>query len=107
MPSCSIKHVFMSYLHVFMFEKALAMQDKRSEVVDKVLAVNEKLLANNAVDWPAARQSLCVLLNDLLDQSADHPAVARVRDFIALHDLQSSVGKEQITKKTRTLGADW
>ena len=70
------------------------MQDKRSEVVDEVLATNEKLLAERKISWPTARQSVSMILNDLIEQSPNHPSIERLRDFIARHDAESRTGKE-------------
>ena len=71
------------------------MENNPNEVVDRVTAVNEKLLADHKISWLTARQSLSIILNDLTELSPSHPAVGRLREFIARHDARSSDGKEQ------------
>ncbi len=70
------------------------MRDNPSEVVDQAIAINEQLLADRKISWLTSRQSLTIILNDLIDQSPSHPAVGRLREFIAWHDARSSDGKD-------------
>jgi len=60
--------------------------DKIDAIVDKATAHTRELLESLRVEWPIARLGLEGILDSLALDAAGHPALDRLRAFIAEQD---------------------
>jgi hypothetical protein len=57
--------------------------DKIETIVDRTIEHTGELLRADEIDWAVARAGLEKICDSLAAEAPDHPALARLRDFIA------------------------
>jgi hypothetical protein len=62
------------------------MADKCDEWVDRAIEFTIEAMEKDAVEWPAARAGLAKMARGLKGCPPDHPALDRIRRFIAARD---------------------
>ena len=62
------------------------MTDNIDGIVDRTIAHTRQLLGSDEIDWPAAYAGLEKIHDGLAVDASDHPALSRLRDFIAEQD---------------------
>ena len=60
------------------------MPDRIDEIVEQAIAYTAPLVEASPERWSAARQGLRRIHADLLREAPDHPALSRLRAFVAL-----------------------
>ncbi len=58
------------------------MTDRIDKIVDRAAEYTKALLSNEATQWPAAREGLERILDDLARRAPGHPGLLRLRRFI-------------------------
>jgi hypothetical protein len=58
------------------------MTDRIDQIVDRAAQYTNAHLSNEATQWPAAREGLERILDDLGRRAPDHPGLLRLRRFI-------------------------
>ena len=67
------------------------MTDIIVEIVDRVIVHAQSMLDDGSYDWPVSRAALERILADLEVRSFGHPNLARLRQFITLHEDEWNV----------------
>lgn len=62
------------------------MTDKIDAIVDRTIAHTRELLESSRADWSTARAGIEKVREALAVENAGHPALDRLRDFIAEQD---------------------
>lgn len=65
------------------------MTDKVEEIVERAIEHTRPYLDASPDRWRAARQGLQRIYDDLARHAPDHPALSRLRAFVAQRDRQA------------------
>jgi len=60
--------------------------DVIDRTVDQLIRLHQGALERGNANWGAVRSGLAIVLDDLRLTSPSHPAIGRLREFIALND---------------------